>query len=258
MSLIRLITFDVTGTLLKVTSPVGRQYSQAAEKFIGIKFDENSMQECFWKYYRQQMKQYPMFGSQHNMTSEQWWFSVFTNCIKGSKQLNTMKTFENSDAQLQKAFEDVYYNFKWTVYPGAKDTLKSLKSMKTEKYGPMKLAAVSNSDERTPTILKETNLSEYFDCVVSSVEARCEKPNPRIFDYTLKKLNLTDIDKNQILHVGNMYEKDYIAALNGGMQALLLRDESNENEKVFHKEHIIHELSEVVMFVGRNNKEFTS
>lgn len=258
MSIIRLVTFDVTGTLLKVSVPVGTQYSQVAEKYLGLKLDENLMQNSFWKFYRQQMKEFPIFGSQHNIDSKQWWFSVFSNCINENRKIpaKDVQKIKSFDSKLKHAFEDVFYNFEWSTNTGAEETLKCLKSMENEKFGTMKLAAISNSDERTSTILKKTKLLQYFDCVVTSVEAKCEKPDPRIFDHTLHKLNLSSEDKKHVLHVGNMLEKDYLAATKAGLQALLLRDESNEKETLYHEDHSINNLIEVVSYVKRNNECF--
>ncbi|WP_195989507.1 YjjG family noncanonical pyrimidine nucleotidase [Clostridium sp. D53t1_180928_C8] len=79
-----------------------------------------------------------------------------------------------------------------------------------------KLAIVTNGlalvqDRR----LRKSIISKYFDTIVISEEVLMSKPNPKIFEHTLKNLNHTD--KSKVLIVGDSLTSDIQGGINFGI-----------------------------------------
>jgi len=83
----------------------------------------------------------------------------------------------------------------------------------------LRLAAVSNSDGTAEQMLEETGLRSFLDAVVDSAVVGYEKPDPRIFEYTLR---LVGAVAESTLHVGDLYDADVVGARQAGLHAVLL------------------------------------
>ncbi len=68
-------------------------------------------------------------------------------------------------------------------------------------------------------ILKMLGLSNFFDIVMGPDSCGYGKPDKRIFQYALDEL---DLEPNEVIYVGNDYEKDYVGAGEAGMVSLLI------------------------------------
>lgn len=259
MNLIRLVIFDVTGTLLKPCPPVSSQYAEAAIKYLGLpayklNFAEKAIKTSFTSTFQAQRLKYPCYGALHNVSSKAWWFHVFSKCIEDcfSNVHEPLHTLGFSNENMHTAFEDVYMNFKWgLVYQDAHEVLTSIKNIPAGDSSFVTLAAVSNSDQRTSEVLSQSNIRDFFDVVVTSEDAKYEKPDIRIFEYALDKLSLGDIDRSQVLHVGDTYEKDYVAARNAGFRAVLLSSE--QQLSAAHQGHDLKNLSQLSAFIKASN-----
>lgn len=64
--------------------------------------------------------------------------------------------------------------------------------------------------------IRKLGLEHYIDVLVTSEEAGVEKPNPRIFELCLKKLEL---NPSEVFYVGDSFKKDIIGASNVGIQS---------------------------------------
>jgi putative hydrolase of the HAD superfamily len=101
----------------------------------------------------------------------------------------------------------------WEVYPEVRPTLARLRR------DGLRLAVVSDWDERLPLLLDRLELSGYLETVVYSQAAGAEKPHPLIFGRLLAKLGL---EPGEVLHVGDSRRRDLEGALAVGMAALLV------------------------------------
>ncbi|MDA8017206.1 MAG: HAD-IA family hydrolase [Thermoanaerobaculia bacterium] len=99
----------------------------------------------------------------------------------------------------------------WEVYPDVVRTLSELRRR------GLKLAVVSNWDERLPSLLEKLGLAGYFETVVCSAECGVEKPNGAIFRICLDRL---DVAPEQALHVGDSELEDVEGARAAGLKAL--------------------------------------
>lgn len=101
----------------------------------------------------------------------------------------------------------------WEVYPEVPATLVALKRL------GLRLAVVSNWDDRLPPLLDALGLGRSFDAVVYSAAVGIEKPDPRIFLLALERLGVAPEDA---VHVGDSTREDVEGALAAGMEALHL------------------------------------
>lgn len=115
------------------------------------------------------------------------------------------------------AAAELYHRFgraeAWEVYPEVSATLAALARL------GLRLAVVSNWDERLPPLLDDLGLGRRFDAVVYSAAVGVEKPDPRIFLHALERLGVAPEDA---VHVGDSAREDVEGALAAGMEALHL------------------------------------
>src|SRR5581483_10848354 len=100
-SQLRLVTFDVTNTLLHIKHSIGVQYSLVAELY-GIKMCENekatrALSSSFKKVFGDMRREHPNFGLTSGMSSQRWWSLVVANTFRHSNCLIDSV----SDAQLE-------------------------------------------------------------------------------------------------------------------------------------------------------------
>jgi REG-2-like HAD superfamily hydrolase len=104
----------------------------------------------------------------------------------------------------------------WEVYPDVRDTLTTLRAQ------GLKLGVISNWDHRLPDLLKSLGLARLFDALVYSSDVGVEKPDPRIFESALRRLEIDPGRAGAALHVGDGRLEDVEGAQAVGMRALHL------------------------------------
>ena len=192
------MTFDVGGTLLEPFPPVGQIYADAAVAYGYPGFSADLLKQRFVAAWRK--------FDDFNYTRSAWAQLVDA-------------TFEGLIEQLpsETFFPELYERFArpevWRVFPDVFPTLEKLGS------AGVKLAIISNWDERLRPLLHALRLASYFDPIIISCEVGCCKPSPGIFQTTADKLGLPP---QEILHVGDNPENDADGARAAGFQACLL------------------------------------
>jgi putative hydrolase of the HAD superfamily len=83
----------------------------------------------------------------------------------------------------------------------------------------LRLAVISNWDERLPRLLAALGIDDPFDAVVISCDVGMEKPHRAIFDAAASAL---DAPPERLLHVGDRRIEDLEGARAAGWHALLL------------------------------------
>ena len=73
--------------------------------------------------------------------------------------------------------------------------------------------------------LVKLGLTNYVDVLVTSEEAGCEKPGKQMFDLVLEKLAM---QPDQVIMIGDSYEKDIRGAEKEGIRSVLFRKEKAE------------------------------
>ena len=68
-------------------------------------------------------------------------------------------------------------------------------------------------------ILKKINIYKYFDFFIFSDEIQCSKPSEKFFNHLINKCSNLNLNKENILHVGDSLEADIIGANKSGIKS---------------------------------------
>lgn len=98
------------------------------------------------------------------------------------------------------------------------DVVPTLQRLRGEGF---KLAIVSNWDTPLGPLVEWLGITEYFDAIVASHDARVrsEKPDPHIFNYALAAVGVSPAEA---VHVGDTYGADVVGARHVGIRPILL------------------------------------
>ncbi|NP_001088980.1 haloacid dehalogenase-like hydrolase domain-containing protein 3 [Xenopus laevis] len=205
---LRLITWDVKDTLLRVRVPVGQQYYAEAKK-RGLCVNPGTLETSFRNAYRSHSRLFPNYGLAQGMSSRQWWLDVVLQTFR-------LSGIEDSDT-VQSLAKQLYQDFStahnWALVPGAREALDSCTNL------GLRMAVISNFDRRLEELLRQCCLERYFDFVVTAESAGVAKPHLGIFH---KALSLAKVPPHQAVHVGDDYVNDYCAARMVGMHSYLI------------------------------------
>jgi len=126
----------------------------------------------------------------------------------------TGKTQFQQTVALEKLYWDCFFQ-KMTLKEGVLDFL--------EKCVAKRLKVVVVTDLTCTLQLQKIahlQLESYIDFIVSSEEAGIEKPHPYMFLMALRKAGLT---AEEVIYLGDSYEKDYKGATSLGIRSYLLK-----------------------------------
>ncbi|OLY80508.1 Haloacid dehalogenase-like hydrolase domain-containing protein 3 [Smittium mucronatum] len=214
------ILFDALDTLYKPKTSIGYSYLAFLEKKNANpqKITEATMESNFLKSFKEVNDKSKSFGFYEGIDDGEWWKRVIrlTYIYSGVEVKVVDSLIDEATDELMKAYSS---SIGYVVYP---DTVSTIPKLKELGY---KIGVVSNSDTRTPLVLKDMNLLSYFDFVIDSASFGVEKPSPEIFNIAMQKILNIDgkgIDKSRVLHVGDNLKKDFFGALSFGFNAALL------------------------------------
>lgn len=214
----RLITFDVTNTLLKFRSEPGREYGEIGAMY-GVLCDRDTLVRNFKAHYVKMSQEHPNFGLRTGLGWETWWKMVISGTFKDTN-------FDIVERKLDAVTTHLIDLYKtsacWQHCYGAHGLLSYLKSKN------IPLGCISNFDPRLSTILKNTKLKDFFAFTLSSYEVGHEKPDTKIFEKAMNESGLKDLKPEDCLHIGNTVTYDYDGATNAGWNPLLIHDMTPE------------------------------
>jgi len=108
--------------------------------------------------------------------------------------------------------EHQQHNLWRVMLPSTPEVLASLQER------GIRLGVVSNSDGRIFSLLDQSGIAKFFHIVVDSHHVGVEKPDPRIFQFALKKLKARP---EQTIYVGDIYSIDVVGAERAGLHPVL-------------------------------------
>ncbi|HYG21818.1 MAG TPA: HAD-IA family hydrolase [Verrucomicrobiae bacterium] len=194
-SKIQAITFDVGGTLISPWPSVGHVYAEVALRNGFVPPSPQLLNERFGKAWRA--------------------CAMFDYTRRGWEEL-VQETFQFPGGSVP-FFADLYERFTepdvWKVFDDVKPALDAVASQR------VKLAVISNWDERLRLLLDRVGLAQYFESQFISCEVGAPKPSRVIFD---RAASVLKVDPAAILHVGDSLEMDVHGARNARFQAVLL------------------------------------
>jgi len=195
---IQAVSFDVGGTLILPWPSVGHIYGEVAAKHGYPDFKSDLLDRQFAAAWR---------AKKDFDHSRHAWLELVQKTFAGLVAARAVEEF----------FDDLYHRFAspqaWRVFDDVRPTLEALRR------NELKLAIISNWDERLRPLLAQLQLTSYFDEIVISVEAGFAKPSPVIFQRAASALRMP---ARSILHVGDSLAEDVIGAQSAGLQGLLI------------------------------------
>jgi putative hydrolase of the HAD superfamily len=220
---IQAVSFDVGGTLIEPWPSVGEVYAQVAAEhgFSGLPAEVLNRQfAAAWKACR---------DFAHTRAQ---WSALVDETFRGLVPTPPSRSF----------FPAVYARFDepgaWRIYDDVVPTLRALRAR------GLRLAVISNWDERLRPLLRRLELSAYFELIVVSCEVGEGKPSPRIFAAAAAGLALPPA---AILHVGDSLEQDARGARGAGMAARHLRRGEAGEEGQAHEINSLYLLEDILV-----------
>lgn len=199
---VRVITCDITGTLVSFRGSLEEHYLGSARK-CGVELaNDVPIGRAFGKAYKEACRLYPCFGGS-TISGKDWW----KFCV--------LKSFEYAgvdnmnEEQKERVFQRIYSAFgSLRAYEKFSDTLPFLHFAARN---DVVCGVLSNADERyRDSILPMLGVTDdelHFQCF--SKDFCIEKPDPRFFTKALEKASqeLTDpndpLKPSECLHIGN-------------------------------------------------------
>ena len=118
---------------------------------------------------------------------------------------------------LELVITDIYETYRdphhWNAYPDVVPTLEALRQR------GVRMGVISDWGHGLEGILLELELGEYFDFLVVSARLGIAKPDPRVFESALARLDVPAIN---CAYVGDTYVKDVFGARAAGLTPVLL------------------------------------
>lgn len=214
LSRLRLITFDVTDTLLQFKNSLGKQYSEIGA-LHGVICDKKALAANFKTHWYQLKKEHPNFGRSTGIGWEEWWKLIVFRTFKDADLNADDQKLELVSTNLIQLYNSADC---WQQCYGVLGLLSYLRNR------DMTLGVVSNFDERLPALLENTRLRHYFKFVLASYTAGFEKPDKRIFEAAVKMAQIQNLKPEECLHVGDTVALDYIGAIKAGWNGALIQD----------------------------------
>lgn len=220
---IRVVSLDITGTLLRFRSPIGQIYYECAiQCMLPNPPSADEFNVSFKASFSSASKSYPCYGFHNQISERDWWKIVVRDTLTNCGRQYPKHKFDSY-------FRAVYQEFgkpaSYVLFPDTLTFLQRLKSMKTIHGERLLVGTLTNSPQRTlECTLPALDLQQYLHWYVSCLDIGQEKPSKQIFDHTFELLRkqIPDLNRNEIMHIGDNLNCDWEGARNAGFQSLLL------------------------------------
>jgi putative hydrolase of the HAD superfamily len=200
------VTFDAAGTLIRLVRPPGVIYAEVARLF-GFSLDPDRVQEAFRNTWRT-FAPPPESAGPLPDDDRDWWRELVAVTMEAAGY--RIDPFDDY-------FTAVYQFFArpgvWELWPDVPLIMTELTRLR------IRVGVISNFDRRLYDILAHLGIREAFEHVIISSEIGVRKPAARIFREAAQRFN---VDLNEILHVGDELESDFVGARAAGLNALLV------------------------------------
>lgn len=208
------IFFDLDKTLWDFTSNATETFDDLYEHFLLSDHLINSSKDFFTVYEGHNTLLWNMY--REGLVSKEF--------LSVERFRRTLNDFEVKDPDIAESMSKEYLRrspLKTKLMPYALETLEYL----TGKY---KLHIITNGFSEVQFVkIKNSGIDKYFNCVITSEEVGCKKPNPLIFDYSLKKAGALP---NSSLMIGDDLEVDIIGASDCGIDQVFYNPERTQTE----------------------------
>ena len=202
--MIRLITLDLDNTLWDIEKTMVRAEKELRLhlKSVSVNAFDIYCSETTSEIREGLLREQPDLGS--NLTE-------FRKLLLGEVFFRAGNSDQDSKRLANSAFNKFFeFRNKVVFFEGAIDVLKAL----SERY---KVYALTNGNAD----VKMIGIDKFLSGAVSSAEVGVSKPNPKIFEATLKKAGE---EASSCIHIGDDYEDDIVGANNAGVASIWLNE----------------------------------
>ena len=120
MSRLRLITFDVTNTLLRLRGSPGREYANVAKMF-GVNIGHDELDRVYLDVWAEKKSEHPIYGLSEGLTTKQWWADFVRRVFCRAGYTGSPVILEVVAEKLHEKFSE---GKNWETMPFASDVLK--------------------------------------------------------------------------------------------------------------------------------------
>jgi len=209
----KVILFDFYGTLAHIrTDEHSIQPWLVVASYLryrGAKITANELQNMYFNCVKESLDSSPEPHPEVNI------IHIFTDILARLK----VESSEDSVSTILQLFRSLTIN-EFCLFP---ETLQVLLALEKK----FRLGLVSDSQEvYIIPELQLVTLDSLFESVVISSQYGYRKPDPRLFQQALKEMGLSTTD--DILYVGDNWERDIVGATNAGIQSVWIQRNSDQ------------------------------
>ncbi|KAI6199555.1 Mediator of RNA polymerase II transcription subunit 17 [Aphelenchoides besseyi] len=230
---IKLVSLDVTNTLIKLKRHPADVYAEFASNF-GFSADREALRVSFPKAFKQLELENPCYGIKCTGPRE-WWTDLMKLCYGPS--VSKHSSFPDLTHQV--------YEYYGTVDAWKLTSDENLRILRSLRNRGLKLNVLSNFDSRLHNILDDMQISQFFDRIFISGEVGFQKPDPMIFNLVFEHFKISD--PRSCVHIGDDIQKDYRAAEAVGMNGVLIAKTLNPDVPREHQISSLTELESILM-----------
>ena len=152
-----------------------------------------------------------------------------------------LEEYQIFDTKLAESFGNAYVEespLKTKLFPFAKEVIEYL-------YDKYQLHIITNGFQEVQHIkLEVSNISQYFQIIITSEQVGNKKPDPRIFNYALKQAKANN---RESIMIGDDLEVDIIGAREFGMDQVYFNPHKDtHNQEVTHEISCLSQLKEIL------------
>jgi REG-2-like HAD superfamily hydrolase len=234
---IRTVFFDAGFTLLHPSPSIQvvcQQVCQQRGLHVGPNQLEQGMDSAEKFRFRQLQSNRYIWADEQDI--EKFWLSYYRNFLQSF-------IAEHDETRLDQIVHAITEEFRkhtnWQLYPDVKPTLEAFRA---KGYN---LGIISDWNIALGPLLRQLDLTQYFDCLVISAVARHAKPSPTLYDMALERANAIP---DYTIHIGDSYIHDVLGARSVGITPILLdrTDTLTENKVDCLLVHSLYELLDLL------------
>jgi putative hydrolase of the HAD superfamily len=208
---IRTVFFDAGFTLLYPSPSILGVCQQVCQQ-LGLHVDINRLQEGLpnAEHFRFRQSQPSLQTWANEQSIADFWFNYYMSLLQPL-------IAEDDEQRLNQLVRAIIVEFgkhtTWQVYPDVKPTLEAFRA---KGYN---LGVISDWNIALGPLLRQYDLTPYFDCLVISAVARHAKPSPTLYNMALERANAIP---DYTIHIGDSYIHDVLGARGVGITPILL------------------------------------
>lgn len=207
----RTIFFDAGFTLLQPHPSVAEICHQVCQQLsLHVHLEQLQEQiEIAEDFYFRHVRSNPHTWAS-NQDIDSFWIEYYTHLLRPFIEEHDEKRLYQLATTINTEFEK---HTSWQLYP---DVYETLETLHTRGYS---LGVISDWGISLGPILRQLQLTRYFDCVLISAATRHAKPSPTLYDLALQRANAIP---DYTIHIGDSYINDVLGARAVGITPVLL------------------------------------